>query len=155
MRKTFLKTSILFISVLVLSISGCSENPVKTPTETLLYEYQGILENVGGDCSAVQIRTRSLGTMDLSDADKIKLNFEGMSDADLSSISFYYIENNEQINLVNLPDRDQINNTRSIEVDSPGISTELFSRVTLKSSVCTGQIFFLTLSNLKIYKVNN
>lgn len=155
MRKTFLKTSILFIAVLVLIISGCSDNPVKAPAEILLYEYQGIIENLGGDCSAVQIRTRSLGTMDLSDADKIKFNFEGMSDADLSSISFYYIENNQQIDLIHLPDREQINNTRSVEVDSPGISAEIFSRVTLKSSVCTGQIFFLTLSNLKIYKVNN
>ena len=155
MRKIFYKTGLFFVSALLLIYSGCSDNSVQTSTETLVYEYQGVMENVGGDCSAVQIRTRSLGTLDLSGADKIRFSFEGMSDADLSSISFYYLENDEQIFLVNLPDRDQINSTRSIEVNTPGINTEIYSRVTLKSSVCTGQIFFLTLSNLKIFKVNN
>jgi len=155
MRKIKYKTGLLIIATLLLICSGCSDNSVQTTTETLLYEYPGVMENVGGDCSAVQIRTRSLGTLDLSGSDKIRFSFEGMSDADLSSISFYYLENDEQIFLVNLPDRDQINSTRSIEVNTPGINTEIYSRVTLKSSVCTGQIFFLTLSNLKIFKVNN
>lgn len=155
MRKIKYKTGLLIIATLLLIYSGCSDNSVQTTTETLLYEYPGVMENVGGDCSAVQIRTRSLGTLDLSGSDKIRFSFEGMSDADLSSISFYYLENDEQIFLVNLPDRDQINSTRSIEVNTPGINTEIYSRVTLKSSVCTGQIFFLTLSNLKIFKVNN
>lgn len=155
MKKIFFKTRSIFLAVFFFSIYGCSDNSVQSPTETLIYEYPGVIENVGGDCSAVQIRTRSLGTFDLASADKIKFSFEGMSDADLSSINFYYLLNDEQVHLVNLTDRDQINNTRTIEVDAPGIETEVYSRVTLKSSVCTGQIYFLTLSNLKIFKVNN
>ena len=133
---------------------GCKENAVETSNETLIYEYAGLLENIGGDCSAVQVRTRTLGTFDLTNTDRIRFNFNGMSDADLSSIRIFYInDSDEQINLVDLPDRDQINNTMNVTVDSPGINTELYSRVTLRSSVCTGQIFNLTFRDLKIYSI--
>ncbi|MEZ4823564.1 MAG: transketolase C-terminal domain-containing protein [Ignavibacteria bacterium] len=155
LRKKNLKIYLIFVVALFVMYNGCSDNSVQAPTETLIYEYQGVIENVGGDCSAVQVRSRSLGILDLANADRIRINLEGMSDADLSSINIYYIQNDEQVDLVNLPDRDQINSTRSVEVNAPGIETEVFSRVTLKSSVCTGQIFFLTFSNLKIFKVND
>ena len=155
MRKKNLKIYLIFVVALFVMYNGCSDNSVQAPTETLIYEYQGVIENVAGDCSAVQVRSRSLGILDLANADRIRINLEGMSDADLSSINIYYIQNDEQVDLVNLPDRDRINSTRSVEVNAPGIETEVFSRVTLKSSVCTGQIFFLTFSNLKIFKVND
>ncbi len=139
-------------------MSGCNDNTVDTSAgaanETLIYQYEGLIEDVGGDCSAVQIRTRSYGMFDLTNSDRIKFTFNGMSDADLSSITFYYLDNNnEQVNLINLTDREQINSTQSAEVNSPRINTEIFSRVTLKSSVCTGQIFFLSLRDLKIYSI--
>ena len=133
---------------------GCKENAVETSNETLIYQYDGLLENIGGDCSAVQVRTRTLGTFDLTNTDRIRFNFNGMSDADLSSIRIFYInDRDEQVNLVDLPDRDQINNTMNVTVDSPGINTEVYSRVTLRSSVCTGQIFNLTFRDLKIYSI--
>jgi hypothetical protein len=40
-----------------------------------------------------------------------------------------------------------------VTADSPGINTELYSRVTLRSSVCTGQIFNLTFRDLKIFSI--
>ena len=133
---------------------GCKENAVETSDETLIYQYDGLLENIGGDCSAVQVRTRTLGTFDLTNTDRIRFNFNGMSDADLSSIRIFYInDRDEQVNLVDLPDRDQINNTMNVTADSPGINTEVYSRVTLRSSVCTGQIFNLTFRDLKIYSI--
>lgn len=135
-------------------MSGCKENAVETSNEILIYQLDGLIENIGGDCSAVQVRTRTLGTFDLSNSDRIRFNFNGMSDADLSSISIYYINgSDEQVNLVNLTDRDQINSTMNVTVDSPGINTDLYSRVTLRSSVCTGQIFNLTFRDLKIYSI--
>lgn len=139
-------------------IFSCNENAVDTTvdtdTETLIYQYDGLIEDIGGDCSAVQVRTRSYGMFDLTIADRIKFNFNGMSDADLSSISFCYINSNdEQVILIDLTDREQINSTRTVEINSPGLNTEIFSRVTLKSSVCTGQIFFLSLRDLKIYSI--
>ncbi len=147
------KFNLVFL-LIVISMSGCKENAVETSNETLIYQLDGLIENIGGDCSAVQVRTRTLGTFDLTNSDRIRFNFNGMSDADLSSISIYYInENDEQVNLVNLTDRDQINNTMNVTADSPGINTELYSRVTLRSSVCTGQIFNLTFRDLKIFSI--
>jgi hypothetical protein len=143
-----------FILLTAIVLSGCKDNTVDTVNETLIYQLDGLIENIGGDCSAVQVRTRSLGTLDLTVADKIKFNFNGMSDADMSSLSIYYVnDNDEQVNLVNLTDRDQINNTINVTVDSPLLNTELYSRVTLRSSVCTGQIFYLTFRDLKIYSI--
>ena len=133
---------------------SCKDNAVDSNNETLIYQYDGVIENIGGDCSGVQVRTRSIGTFDFTGADKIKFDFKGMSDADLSSISIYYLSGEDQINLVNLTNRDEINNTSIVQVDSPRLNTEIFSKVTLKSSVCTGQIFYISFSDLKIYKVN-
>lgn len=140
------------IILIFLLAAGCSENPVEN-TETLIFQLDGIIENIGGDCSGVQVRTRSLGEFDFTNIKKVKFNFTGMSDADLSSISIYYIVNDETVNLVDLPDRERINSTNSVEINSPDFRGELFSRVTLRSSVCTGQIFYLTFSDLKIYTI--
>ncbi len=141
--------------ILFAILCSCKENSVNTPlqTESLVFQLDGIIENIGGDCSAVQVRTRSLGNFDLTNVPKIKFKLSGMSDADLSSISFFYYNGGQIVNIINLSDREQINNTSSIEANSPGINTELFSRVTLQSSVCTGQIFHLTLRDLKIYTI--
>jgi hypothetical protein len=145
------KSNLIFLFFCLLA-SGCKDNPVEN-NETLIFQLDGIIENIGGDCSGVQVRTRSLGNFDFTNIRKVKFNFTGMSDADLSSINIFYLQNDEQINLVNLPDREQINNTNSIEIDSPDFHGEIFLRVTLKSSVCTGQIFYLTFSDLKIYTI--
>lgn len=114
---------------------NCNENSVTNEqTETLVFQLDGIIENLGGDCSAVQVRTRSLGQIDFTSADKIKFNLSGMSDADLSSIRIYYLNNGQITDLVNLPDRDAINSTSVIEIPSPHINTEIYTRVTLQSS---------------------
>jgi hypothetical protein len=150
MRKK--KYNILFLFLCLIAF-GCSDNPVDNK-ENLIYQLDGIIENIGGDCSGVQVRTRSIGNLDLTNTGKVRFNFTAMSDADLSSLSIFYLQNDQLIYLVNLPDREQINNTSSIEIDSPNFNGELFTRVTLKSSVCTGQIFYLTFRDLKIYTKN-
>lgn len=153
MKKLKINTILICLSVFL--ISGCSEDSVvnTTQTETLLFQLDGIIENLGGDCSAVQVRTRSLGDFDFTNISTIKFNFNGMSDADLSSIRIYYMENDEQINLVDLPNRDVINSTQNVILDTPVQQCELFVRVTLQSSVCTGHIYYLTFSDLKIYSI--
>lgn len=144
----------IIVFLLGISLAGCKDNAVNNNNETLIFQLDGLIENIGGDCSAVQVRTRTLGSIDLTGSDKIKFSFNGMSDADLSSISIFYInDNDEQVNLVSLSHRDQINNTMNVSVDSPQINTELYSRVTLRSSVCTGQIFYLSFRDLKIYSI--
>jgi len=133
-------------------ISGCSDNSVES-NETLIYERNGVIESLGGDCSAVQVRTSSLGTLDLRNIRKVKFKLMGMSDADLSSVTIYRVENGQNVFLLNLQNSEQINSTQELEIDTPGIETELFFRVTLKSSVCTGQIFRLEVRDLKIYSI--
>lgn len=148
------KFIIPFLVLILCSIlSGCSDNSVEN-TETLIFQLDGVIESLDGDCSGVQVRTRDLGDFDFRASRKIKLNFSGMSDADLSSISIFYNQNDEPVYLMNLTNREQINNTASVEINSPNVRCELFSRVTLKSSVCTGQIFYIKFSDLKVYSVN-
>ena len=146
---------LLFTLLTSIVMSGCSkDNPVSAEKETLIYQRDGVIESFGGDCSAVQVRTSSFGNLDLN-SDKIKFELAGMSDADLSSILIYYLDSNdEQVQLVNLPHRDQINSTRTIVIDSPDYSGEIFLRATLKSSVCTGQIFHIEIRDVKIYSIN-
>lgn len=147
--------NIVFLILLVFSGCGKENSPVSNRTETLVYSRDGVIENFGGDCSAVQIRTSSLGSLNLAGIQKVKFLLSGYSDADLSSIIIYYLNSNgEQVNVLNLPHRDQINNTRITETDSPEYSGEFFLRLTLKSSVCTGQIFRIELRDLKIYTIN-
>lgn len=144
----------IIVMLFIAALTGCSDNTLTNSNETLIFSHEGVIESLGGDCSTIQVRTRSFGNIDFTNISKLKFNLDGMSDADLSSISIFYLENGNTVNLVNLTDRDQINNTKTIQANSPRINAELFSRVTLRSSACTGQIFFLTFSNLKIYSVN-
>ena len=144
----------ILIVLLAVSFFSCSDNTVVTDSAPeLLLNVEGLVEHLGGDCSAVQVRTRSLGSADLNQFNKLKIELNGASDADLSSIQIYYFVNGEQIFLTDLPSREEINNTRTIEINSPDFNGEIFSRVTLKSSVCTGQIYFLTLRDVRVYGI--
>ena len=141
--------------ITVMIISGCSaDDPLTSINENVLYQRDGIVESFGGDCSAVQIRTSSLGIHDLGRFDYLKFNFAAMSDADLSSISIFYINEGQTVYLMNLNERDLINSTQTYTADSPEINSELFLRLTLKSSVCTGQIFHIEMRDLKVTGVN-
>lgn len=143
-----------FILLLLTVSFSCGENGIDSPASPeLLFSADGLVEHLGGDCSAVQVRTRTLGTADLVPFSELKIDLNGMSDADLSSIEIYYFLNGDQIYLMNLSNRDEINNTRSLQIASPEFSGDLFLRVTLKSSVCTGQIYFLTLRDVKVYGI--
>ncbi len=151
MLKLF-KSAILFF--MAAAIVSCGEQVSSTAeSPELIIGIDGLIESLGGDCSAVQVRTRSLGSADLNQYRKVRIDLEGMSDADLSSIQIYYLVNNEAVYIVDLMNREQINNTRTAEITAPSASVELFSRVTLKSSVCTGQIFYLTFRDLKVFGI--
>lgn len=148
------RRSNLLLVLLAVSFFSCSDNTVLTDSAPeLLLSVEGIVEHLGGDCSAVQVRTRSLGSSDLNQFSKLKIELNGTSDADLSSIQIYYFLNGEQNFLIDLPSREEINNTRTIEVNSPDFTGEIYSRVTLKSSVCTGQIYFLTLRDVRVFGI--
>ncbi|MEO6694721.1 MAG: hypothetical protein ABIY50_08680 [Ignavibacteria bacterium] len=149
LKKINLRILISLLCTIV--ITGCSKDNPVSQTETLVYQRDGVIESFGGDCSAVQIRTSSLGSIDFTNVTGIKFNLDGSSDADLSSINIYYLDNGVQVNLVDLPHRDQINSTMTIETASPNVNSEIFLRLTLKSSVCTGQIFHIEIRDLKIY----
>lgn len=154
MKKLSLILKSLFILFYFISLQSCGDDTVQnTNTGELIYNIDGVIEEVGGDCSAVQVRTRSFGDFELSEYSKIRFEFNGSSDADLSSISLFYYENGDIVYLVNLANRNEINETNTVEINSPGANREIFSRVTLKSSVCTGQAYFLLFRDLKIFAI--
>jgi hypothetical protein len=149
-----IKISAVLSLLISISMFSCGENDIAgTSQPELLLSAEGIVEHLGGDCSAVQVRTRSLGTTDLNPYSKIKLEIDGMSDADLSSVQVFYWADGEQRYMLDLQNREEINSTNSIELTSPDFSGEIYTRVTLKSSVCTGQIYFLTLRDVKLYGI--
>lgn len=135
---------------------SCGDSAVQNQrNETLVLQLDGEIESLGGDCSAVQVRTRNLGSLDFRNAQTVRFNLTGMTDADISSVGIFYVNNNsENVFLVDLPDRNAVNSTSSIEVNSPRTNTDLFLRVTLRSSVCTGQLFYLSVRDLRVYTVN-
>ncbi len=148
MRKLTVITALLLLPFM---LSSCSDNQVTdAQSETVLINASGIVEHLDGDCSAVQIRTKSLGNADFTGYPSVKIELDGMSDADLASIQIFYYENGEQRSMLDLRSRDEINSTRISEISSPSSGREIFARVTLKSSVCTGQIYYLTLRDVKI-----
>jgi len=148
------------ISFLILVFGGiiqlsCNENSVEGQrVENLVLQLDGELEYILGDCSATQVRTRNLGVLDFTNAQKVRFDLSGMTDADISSIGIFYVNNNENVFLVDLPDRNAVNGTGSVEVNSPRTNSGIFLRVTLRSSVCTGQLFHIRVSDLKIYTIN-
>lgn len=141
--------------IFICLVSGCGlDDPVNTADETILFQREGIVESFGGDCSGVQIRTSSLNIYNLGQFENLKFDFSAFSDADLSSISIFYISEGETVNLMNLIDRDELNSSRTYSCESPEFNGELFLRLTLKSSVCTGQIFHIEMRDLKVTGLN-
>lgn len=148
-NKAFVYCVILFC---VIFIAGCKDNPVETVQSFgLKYERSGLIDSLTGDCSVIVTRSFVLDSMDFRGLSKLKMSYDGHSDADISFVRFYYLNADTAVNVVSLEGSSEISNMTSIETDAPQVKELFYVRLGLRSSVCTGDIFHLKLRDLKIY----
>jgi hypothetical protein len=150
----------LYISIamfFVIIFSGCKESPTEAnniQSETLVFEKPNLVDSLVGTCSAYLIRTMIFDSIDIRNYSKIKINFTAYTDGDLSGVSAFYTYQNNNINLFELSGTSQINNTNSITITSPKIKDNIYLRLKLFSSVCTGQYYHLKIRDLKFFGIN-
>jgi hypothetical protein len=151
MKKKLIKISLL-LSVFIIAGCNSDNNPLQVVEEqyTLIYERPGVIDSVYGDCSGTIVRTNFLDEFDFSNTNSIKFEFDTMTDADMSSFEIFHSENGINHILISL-NADQMNNLSSVIVNNPDFHAELKTRITLNSSVCTGQIFYARVKNVRIY----
>jgi hypothetical protein len=148
---------ILFVTfTLVIILQGCSESPVNNSvqTETLLYQRNGLIDSIVGTCSAYLVRTTIIDSIDIRNYNSLRIEFKAYTDGDLSNITFYYLDSGITNDLFTLNGTGQINSTISYPVQSPKIKDNLYLRLRLFASVCTGQYYHLKLRDFKIYGIN-
>lgn len=144
MRKVY-----LFLFLLI--ITGCNtKTTVETDNYTLLYQKSGLLDSLVGTCSTFLIRTFVLDTLNTTEFQKLQINLNAKTDGDLSSVEMFYYKGDSTKTLFILNGINQINNTSFLTLSSPGNNTQMYIRLKLYSSVCTGQLYFLSVRNIII-----
>jgi hypothetical protein len=140
------------IIIVVIFLSSCSEDIVNSKQEstgTLLYERNGLIDSLVGTCSTFLIRNFFLDTLDFESYGNIRIEFNAFTDGDLSSLSFYYIQDTT-VNIFEVNGLG-INNTQAVNIPSPNITRDFYLRLKLFSSICTGQNYVLSVRDLKIF----
>jgi len=145
----------LFFSFLI--IQGCSDSSVNTnsgQSGTLIYERNGLIDSLVGICSAYLVRTSILDSIDTRNYNSLRVEFTAYTDGNLSNITLYYLDSGIIGNLFSLDGTNQINNTITYSTSSPKTKNNLYLRLRLFASVCTGQYYHIKLRNLKVYGIN-
>lgn len=142
----------------VVSLNGCSDsNPIAGNNETLelIYEREGLLDSLTGTCSAYLIRNHVFQSLNLESSNNIRIRFDASTDGDLSNLEFFIIDNsNQPIPLYDIEGL-EINNVTHFDTIIPAeMVNNIHLRLRLFSSVCTGHIYHLRISNLQIFKIN-
>ena len=134
---------------------SCSESPLESSTTSnyLLYQKPGLIDSITGTCSTYLIRNFTLDSIDFSQYDKAVLEKNSFTDGDLSGIQVYYLNSDTAVYVIDLQGKGQINTASSVEFQPPKRKEKYFLRLKLYSSVCTGQLFYLKLRDMKIYGV--
>jgi hypothetical protein len=87
--------------------------------------------------------------LDFESYGNIRVEFDAFTDGDLSTISMHYIQDSA-INVFEVNGL-EINSTRFVNVSSPNITKDFYLRLKLFSSICTGQLYVLSMRDLKIF----
>jgi hypothetical protein len=136
------------------SCTGDKTNPVTQAqplSQTLIYQKPGLVDSIIGTCSTFLVRTFYLDTLDFSQFTAGKFEKSAFTDGDLSEIKIYYLNAGTAVTLFSLQGLNQINSAEATEFPSPGIKTTYFMQVKLYSSICTGNYFYIRLSDVKIF----
>ncbi|CAN5483138.1 hypothetical protein BH10BAC5_BH10BAC5_24660 [soil metagenome] len=145
MKKLF---ALAFIGV-VFCLAGCNNNITSPDSYNTIYQKDGLLDSISGNCSVVETRWFLLDKFDLTNVSKLKVEFNAFTDADISFIDIFYL-NDTGINVMEVVGKNNISNKKSFEIDSPKLKKDYYMRIGLSSSVCTGDLFHIKLRDLKI-----
>ncbi|CAN5483003.1 hypothetical protein BH10BAC5_BH10BAC5_24650 [soil metagenome] len=142
--------ALVFVMCGAFIFQGCS-NTVTSPNDsfTTTYQRDGLIDSLRGDCSVVLTRAFLVDTLDFRNASKIKIELDAFTDADHSFVNFYYVDGTA-VNVLALNGNQDISTKKSFIIDSPAIKKDFYIRIGLSASVCTGQIYNLSLRDLKI-----
>lgn len=152
MNKNISRIIIIVVFSQIIFIYSCSEDIVDSNQQnpgTLLYERNGLIDSLVGTCSTFLIRNFFLDTLDFESYGNIRVEFDAFTDGDLSTISMHYIQDSA-INVFEVNGL-EINSTRFVNVSSPNITKDFYLRLKLFSSICTGQLYVLSMRDLKIF----
>ena len=152
MNKYIAKIIIIIVFSQIIFIYSCSEDIVDSNQQkpgTLLYERNGLIDSLVGTCSTFLVRNFFLDTLDFESYGNIRIEFNAFTDGDLSSLSFYYIQDTT-VNLFEVNGLG-INNTQAVNIPSPNIIRDFYLRLKLFSSICTGQMYVLSVRDLKVF----
>ena len=153
MNKKFVNLFLVIFFFSSIDFFSCSKNVIDNSdnqnTGTLLYERNGLIDSVVGTCSTFLIRNIFLDTLNLELYRDIRIEFNAFTNGDLSTLSVYYIQDST-INLFELNGL-EITNTQLVIIPSPNLLKDYYLRLKLYSSFCTGQLFVLSIRDLKIY----
>lgn len=133
----------------VICLSGCKDNVTSPDSYNTIYQKDGLLDSISGNCAVIQTRWFLLDTFDLTNASKVKVEFNAFTDADISFIDIYYV-NDVGVNILEVVGSNDISNKKSFEIDAPKLKKDFYMRIGLSSSVCTGELFHIKLRDLKI-----
>jgi hypothetical protein len=136
---------LLFLSVVIYSCGDKIFTP--SPFFEVIYEKPGLVDSLRGDCSASQIRTFSLGSHDLAQYDSLLFQFSNSTDADLAFIQIYYPGASHYLMHLEGKSLSEITHWQIVAPDYEG---EVYLRMVLNSSVCTGHMYHLTMRDFKM-----
>ncbi|HAX48583.1 MAG TPA: hypothetical protein PK605_03255 [Ignavibacteria bacterium] len=153
MRKVSKIYRVLFALVIAVMLYSCgSDTAVNTVNETILYEEQGLVDSaVVTGCYAYTRSHFLRDTFNFSSYNMIKIEFDGLSTSDYSTISV--LSNNAIITneVLYRRDNDSVNNYHSFEVPSPGDSVWIELRLYMNPQVCgTNEFKFIRARDLKV-----
>jgi len=153
LRKVSKIYRVLFALVIAVMLYSCgSDTAVNTVNETILYEEQGLVDSaVVTGCYAYTRSHFLRDTFNFSSYNRIKIEFDGLSTSDYSTISV--LSNNAIITneVLYRRDNDSVNNYHSFEVPSPGDSVWIELRLYMNPQVCgTNEFKFIRARDLKI-----
>ncbi|HEX2788340.1 MAG TPA: hypothetical protein VHP32_10565 [Ignavibacteria bacterium] len=144
-----LKANLLILLFLSVAIYSCTDK-IFTPSPffQVIYEKPGLVDSLRGDCSASQIRTFSLGSHDLAQYDSLLFQFSNSTDADLALIQVYYPGASNYLMYLQGKSLSEISHW---QIPAPDYNGEVYLRMILNSSVCTGHIYHLSVRDFKMY----
>jgi len=153
LRKVSKIYRVLFALVIAVMLYSCgSDTAVNTVNETILYEEQGLVDSaVVTGCYAYTRSHFLRDTFNFSSYNMIKIEFDGLSTSDYSTISV--LSNNAIITneVLYRRDNDSVNNYHSFEVPSPGDSVWIELRLYMNPQVCgTNEFKFIRARDLKV-----
>ncbi len=146
-------TSIILILLILSAVvfQSCSDNIQKNEISEIVYSKSGLVDSLTGTCSTFLVRNFVLDSLDFSGYTGASVRMNSFADGDLSEIGLYYLNADTAVFVFRISGTGEINSGGERSFQIPGDKRKYFLRMKLFSSVCTGQLFSLTVRDFYLY----